>query len=188
MGSHMIEFMPFPDFCGPRNVILSWRFRVLYLDWTFHTHELGVRSAIGRFDFPAWDPYTNQFLKCATGDFGFPMKDYYGPMPPIKCVVKDIKRIQHHDDVIKWKHFPRYSPFVRGTTGHRWIPLCGALMFSLICAWTNRWVNNRNSGYLRRHHAHFDITVMVRKYSSIGICMTERDWTLNTQASFENLN
>ena len=24
-----------------------------------------------------------------------------------------------HDDVIKWKHFPRYSPFVRGFTGHR---------------------------------------------------------------------
>ena len=26
-----------------------------------------------------------------------------------------------HDDVIKWKHFPWL--FVRGTTGHRWIPL-----------------------------------------------------------------
>ena len=25
----------------------------------------------------------------------------------------------HHDDVIKWKHFPRYWLFVRG---HRWIP------------------------------------------------------------------
>ena len=24
----------------------------------------------------------------------------------------------HHDDVIKWKHFPRYRPFVRGI--HRW--------------------------------------------------------------------
>ena len=27
-----------------------------------------------------------------------------------------------HDDVIKWKHFPRYWPFVREFTGHRWIP------------------------------------------------------------------
>ena len=27
-----------------------------------------------------------------------------------------------HDDVIKWKHFPRYWPFLRGITGHRWIP------------------------------------------------------------------
>ena len=51
-----------------------------------------------------------------------------------------------HDDVIKWKHFPRYRSFVRGIhrspvnsphKGH-WR---GALMFSLIWAWTNSWVN-----------------------------------------------
>ena len=51
-----------------------------------------------------------------------------------------------HDDVIKWKHFPRYWPFVRGI--HRspvnfphkgqWR---GALVFSLICVWINGWVN-----------------------------------------------
>ena len=27
-----------------------------------------------------------------------------------------------HDAVIKWKHFPRYWPFVRGIHRHRWIP------------------------------------------------------------------
>ena len=27
-----------------------------------------------------------------------------------------------HDDVIKWKHFPRYWPFVGDFTAHRWIP------------------------------------------------------------------
>ena len=27
-----------------------------------------------------------------------------------------------HDDVIKWKHFPRYWPFVRGIHRPRWIP------------------------------------------------------------------
>ena len=27
-----------------------------------------------------------------------------------------------HDDVIKWKHFPRYWPFVRGNHWSRWIP------------------------------------------------------------------
>ena len=50
---------------------------------------------------------------------------------------------RHHDDVIKWKHFPRYWPFGRGI--HRspvnspykdqWR---GALMFSLICALNKR--------------------------------------------------
>ena len=27
-----------------------------------------------------------------------------------------------HDDVIKWKHFPRYWPFERESPGHRWFP------------------------------------------------------------------
>ena len=62
-----------------------------------------------------------------------------------------------HDDVIKWKHFPRYWPFVRGihlspmNCPHRgqWR---GALMFSLICARINGWINNREAGDLRRHH------------------------------------
>ena len=70
---------------------------------------------------------------------------------------------QFHNDVIKWKHFPCYWPFVRGI--HRSPVDChhkdqwrGALMFSFICAWTNGWANNRN---LRRHRAHYDITVML---------------------------
>ena len=29
-----------------------------------------------------------------------------------------------------------------------------------ICAWTNDWVNNREAGDLRRHCAHYDVTVM----------------------------
>ena len=36
----------------------------------------------------------------------------------------------------------------------------GALMFSLIYAWINGWVNNREAGELRRHRAHYDVTVM----------------------------
>ena len=62
--------------------------------------------------------------------------------------------LQHHDDVIKWKHFPRYWPFVRGI--HRSpvnIPhkgqWGGALMFSLICVWIKSWVSNREAGDLR---------------------------------------
>ena len=71
-----------------------------------------------------------------------------------------------HDDVIKWKPFPRYWPFVRGI--HR-LPVNsphnghwrGTLMFSLICAWINGSVNNREAGDLRRHRAHYDVIVMV---------------------------
>ena len=76
-----------------------------------------------------------------------------------------IRTIISHDEFIKWKHFPRYWPFVRGI--HRspvnspdkdqWR---GALMFSLICVWINGSVNNGEAGDLRRHQAHCDVTVM----------------------------
>ena len=36
----------------------------------------------------------------------------------------------------------------------------GALMLSLICAWTNGWVNNGEAGDLRRHRIHYDVIVM----------------------------
>ena len=70
-----------------------------------------------------------------------------------------------HDDVIKWKHFPRNWPFVRGIRRSpvnfphkgQW---CVALMVSLICAWIKGWVSNRDAGDLRRHRAHYDVTVM----------------------------
>ena len=65
-----------------------------------------------------------------------------------------------HDDVIKWKHFPRDWPFVRGITGEfpSQSQRRGALMFSLICAWTNGWTNNRDAGDLRRHRTYYDVT------------------------------
>ena len=66
------------------------------------------------------------------------------------------------------EHFPRYWPFMRGI--HRspvnslhkgqWR---GALMFSLICARINGWVNNGEAGDLRRNHVHYDVTVMRQK-------------------------
>ena len=74
--------------------------------------------------------------------------------------------LHEHDDVIKWKQFPRYWPFVRGihrspvNSPHKgqWR---GALMFSLICVWINGWVNNREAGDLRRYRVHYDVTVMI---------------------------
>ena len=75
-----------------------------------------------------------------------------------------------HDDVIKWKHFPCYWPFVRGIHRSRWIPRtkasdAGALMFSLIYAWIKDWVNTREAGDLRRHRGNYDVIVMARVIS-----------------------
>ena len=70
-----------------------------------------------------------------------------------------------HDDIIKWKHFPPYWPFMLGinrslvNSPHKgqWR---GALIFSLICAWINNLIYNREAGDLRCHHAHYDVIVM----------------------------
>ena len=78
---------------------------------------------------------------------------------------RNAAELRAHDDVIKWKHFPRYWPFVRGihrspvNSPHKgqWR---GALIFSLTCPWINAWVNNREAGDLRRYQAHYDVTVM----------------------------
>ena len=69
-----------------------------------------------------------------------------------------------------WRHkmdtFSALLAFVRGShrspvnSPHKgkWR---GALVFSLICAWINGWVNSGEAGDLRGHCAHYDVTVMV---------------------------
>ena len=99
-----------------------------------------------------------------------------------------------HDDVIKWKHFPRYWPFVWGI--HRW-PVNsqhkgqwrGALMLSLFCAWMYDWVNNRAWGWW--FETPHDVTVMF-----VGFLGTESSKTashykplaLNPQCAISNGN
>ena len=85
--------------------------------------------------------------------------------PPLTCWISRSYLITKYYYVINWKHFPRYWPFVRGihrspvNSPHKdqWLR---ALVFSLICAWINGWVNNREAGDLRRHRAHNDTIVM----------------------------
>ena len=76
-----------------------------------------------------------------------------------------------HDDVIKWKHFPHYWPYVRGihrspvNSPHKgqWR---GALMFSLFCVWINSWVNNGEASDLRRHCTQYDICITAKLHFS----------------------
>ena len=92
----------------------------------------------------------------------------------------------NHDDVIKWKHFPRYWPFVLGI--HRSLvnsPHKGqwreALIFSLICVWNNSWVNNGDAGDLRHNRVHFDVIVtpMVNKSIDVFTRVTGTQWVKN---------
>ena len=83
--------------------------------------------------------------------------------PSMNCVITDQN---NHNDVIKWKHFPRHRPFVRGihrspvNSPHKgkWL---GAFMFLWAAPWINGWVNNREAGDLRHHRAHYDVIAMM---------------------------
>ena len=60
----------------------------------------------------------------------------------------------------------------------------GALLFSLIYAWINDWVNNIEASDLRRHRAHYDVTVVQFHYFPTQIIFND---TLNVTSSQRNL-
>ena len=97
-----------------------------------------------------------------------------------------------HDDVIKWRQFPRSWTFVRGiprspvNSPHKgqWR---GASMFPLIYAWMNVWANNRQAGDLRDHRAHYDVTVVIRKTisrASWAASLTEAAQSRDKESNF----
>ena len=60
----------------------------------------------------------------------------------------------------------------------RWIPrtkASDAELWFFICAWINDWVNNREAGDLRRHRAHYDVTVMAEKNTPAGHHTTKKE-------------
>ena len=103
---------------------------------------------------------------------------FYGKLPVIRIFRTTFPRhdvMIIHDDVIKWKHVPRNWPFVRGihrspgdsTHKDQWRR---ALIFSLICAWTNGWANNVNAGDSTCHRTHYNVTAMVKLYDALLRC------------------
>ena len=149
--------------------LVLWKYCVKRTRFGPQTHG----QTDGRTDGPTrWNQYTplqlrwsewhrkhNQSLSLRTPSF---IKQSHRVL---YLVAHSSAMLEPHDDVIKWKHFPRYWSFVRRihrspvNSPHKdqWR---GALMFSLICARINGWVNNREAGDLRRHQAHCDVIVM----------------------------
>ena len=79
----------------------------------------------------------------------------------------DSEKPDFHDDVIKWKHFSALLAICAGNSPvpgefptQRPVTVRAALVFSLICARINGWVNHGEAGDLRRNRAHYDVTVM----------------------------
>ena len=89
-----------------------------------------------------------------------------------------------------WRHeletFPRYLLFVQEI--HRSpvnSPHKGqwrrASMFSLICAWTNAWVNSRYAGDLRSHRTLYEVTVIPRNKTNWKLNRNGTNFKLSTK-------
>ena len=57
-------------------------------------------------------------------------------------------------------------------------------MFSLICARINGWVNNGEAGDLRRHCAHYDVTVMERQNGKSINTIWKHQFSVETDVIF----
>ena len=98
-------------------------------------------------------PYETVLSNCRKIDLWHLLYSLYGIYQP-KC--------WYHDDVIEWKHLPRY----------------------------NGWVNNREAGDLRRHRTHHYVTVMqsgpvITQSGMISWPMQHDDYSENTSVGFE---
>ena len=75
-----------------------------------------------------------------------------------------------HDDVMKWKHFPCYWPFVRGISSTK---ASDVWCFLWSASEKTGWENNREAGDLRRNRAHYDVIVM---------CLVSRKYVWSTKS------
>ena len=121
---------------------------------SYEIHILPVRSEITwSVHMYSWKSFHRNSEECVSSQQGQTTRKY-STTTHEKCV-----SLLEHDDVIKWKHFPRYWPFVRGIhqshRGNLWV-----WCFLWFADWINSWVNNREAGDLRRHHAHNDVILM----------------------------
>ena len=94
----------------------------------------------------------------------------------------DVPRIPGlHDDVIKWKHFPRHWPFVRwihrSPVKSRHMPTdaeCWCLPF--ICAMNKRLSKQSWGWWFETNRTHYDIIVMLtRDRMGFSVIMTSED-------------
>ena len=131
----------------------------------YHSYNQVLGNGIHEWVIPSWISNRKLLPGCGFGVIVILLKLLQSWVWKVYAQQEDAPQNLIHDDVIKWRYFPRYWPFVRGI--HRW-PVNsphkgqwrGALMFYLICARINAWVNNGEAGDLRRHRAHYNVIVM----------------------------
>ena len=134
-----------------------------YPHWNFSRRMRGECGT--QFCTFSWNLYCAVFLEVNLITWCPMLPDIWYAWQHLTCVWWLSFILSHDDVIIKWKHFPCYWPFVWGihrspvNSPHK-CQWRGALMFSLIWAWINGWVNNRDAGDLRRHRDNYDVTLM----------------------------
>ena len=98
-----------------------------------------------------------------------------------------------HIFITWWRHqMEIFSALLTLCEGIHWSPVdsphkgqwLGALMFSLICTWTNSWAINPDAGDLRRQHNHYDVTVMNSVGHHTG---SSNDLSLNLTVQYHSI-
>ena len=116
-----------------------------------------VRDLV-KFLQPVWVTLSNLISKCigTQNDIDRTKKKKVIPVNNVCC--------GHNADQVRaimtssiGKIFRVTGPLWGESTGRQWR---GALVFSLMSAWTNVWINTGVAGDLRRHDAHCDVTVI----------------------------
>ena len=120
-------------------------------------------------NYPCWDLTQSVLLECASG-----VIDYCKYPFSYNRILSDIHQSiawSRADSGSWWRHqMETFSALLALCAGNSPVPVNsphkgqwrGALMFSLIYAWINDWVNNRQAGDLRRYCCHYDVNVMIK--------------------------
>ena len=139
--------------------------QTLYEFRSFNFEQIPILSTIPKCEFYHYSFYSKLFkvFQLLLYVIFWSKSNLVIPTSMITSLVYSVHEL--HNEVIKWKHFPRYWPFVLGI---HWSPVNSphkgqwhkALMFSLIHTWIKGWVNKHEAGDLRCHRAHYDITLI----------------------------
>ena len=93
-----------------------------------------------------------------------PCANFMGGQHRVLKLGRECEITGNHDDVIKWKHFPRYWPFVlgihRSTVKSPQRPVTRSFDVLFDVRLNKQLSNTREAGDLRRHRAHYDVSVM----------------------------
>ena len=129
-----------------------------------------IYSSQNIFNAKNFNPHKKPIVLLNMATFSQSMQRTWWPVASTTIVTGSYST-SRHDDVIKWKHFPRYWPFVRGI--HRW-PMdsphkaSDAERWCLFYRRLNKWLSKQSWGWwfetpsrsLWRHRNGFAIVVV----------------------------